>query len=278
MTAAIREFAGLSLGRPLIVGIVNATPDSFSSVGRFPVPEQAIAHGRKLIADGADILDIGGESTRRGATPVPLEEELRRVLPVIAGLRDAGVPLSCDTYKPEMMAAALDAGATIVNDIRALRWGGMDLVAARGAAVILGHMKGEPATMNDAPEYDDVVAEVRDFLAERVAACVEAGIPHERIAVDPGFGFGKARRHNMALLHELDSLAALDCAICVGASRKFAPKGATEEMRLAGSLVAAVVAVRNGASLVRVHDVAAHKGALALLPEMAEAATPPAKA
>ncbi|HEY7610190.1 MAG TPA: dihydropteroate synthase [Alphaproteobacteria bacterium] len=269
MSPVPREFAGLKLDRPLLMGIVNVTPDSFSDGGAFFDAERAIRHGRHLIAEGADILDIGGESTRPGATPVEPEEEKRRVLPVIEGLSDAGVPLSCDTSKPEVMAAALDAGARIINDVRALRLGGIDLIAARGAAVILGHMQGEPATMNVEPHYADVVAEVRAFLAERVAACIVAGIPPERIAVDPGFGFGKRRRHNMALLHDLGALAAFDVTICVGASRKFSPKDATEEMKLAGSLIAAVVAVRNGARILRVHDVAEHKAALELLPDLA---------
>lgn len=271
MPPAPLEFAGLSLARPRLMGIVNVTPDSFADGGRHGDAERAIRHGLTLLREGADILDIGGESTRPGAVPVPLSEEMRRVLPVIEGLRGAGVPLSCDTYKPEMMAAALDAGATVVNDVWALRWGGMDLLAGRGASVILGHMKGEPATMNDAPEYDDVVAEVKAFLAERVAACVEAGIPKEHIAIDPGFGFGKKRRHNMALLHEIEALADIGCAICVGASRKFTPKDGTDEMKVAGSLVAAMVAARNGAHILRVHDVAPHKAALGLLPEQAEA-------
>ena len=268
MSPAPREFAGLKLDRPLLMGIVNVTPDSFSDGGAYFDAERAIKHGANLVAEGADILDIGGESTRPGAEPVDLEEEKRRVLPVIEGLRDAGVPLSCDTSKPELMAAALDAGARIINDVRALRLGGIDLIAARGAAVILGHMQGEPATMNVEPHYDDVVAEVRAFLAERVAACIVAGIPPERIAVDPGFGFGKRRRHNMALLHDLGALAAFDVTICVGASRKFSPKDASDEMKLAGSLIAAVVAVRNGARILRVHDVAEHKTALALLPDL----------
>ena len=264
---APREFAGLRLDRPLLMGIVNVTPDSFSDGGAYHDAERAIKHGKSLVAEGADILDIGGESTRPGAAPVDAEEEKRRVLPVIEGLRAAGVPLSCDTSKPEIMAAALDAGAGIVNDVRALRLGGIEIVAARGAAVILGHMQGEPATMNLEPLYEDVVAEVRAFLAERVAACLAAGIPRERIAVDPGFGFGKRRRHNMALLHELGTLAGLDCTICVGASRKFSPKDAPDEMKLAGSLVAAVIAVRNGARILRVHDVSEHKAALDLLPD-----------
>jgi dihydropteroate synthase len=266
MSPAPREFAGLKLDRPLLMGIVNVTPDSFSDGGAFFDAERAIKQGRHLVAEGADILDIGGESTRPGAAPVVTEEEKRRVLPVIEGLRGAGVPLSCDTSKPEVMAAALDAGARIINDVRALRLGGMELIAARGASVILGHMQGEPATMNVEPHYENVVAEVRAFLAERVAACIVAGIPPERIAVDPGFGFGKRRRHNMALLHELGALAAFDVTICVGASRKFSPKNATDEMKLAGSLIAAVVAVRNGARILRVHDVAEHKAALELLP------------
>jgi dihydropteroate synthase len=268
MSPAPREFAGLKLDRPLLMGIVNVTPDSFSDGGAYFDAERAIRHGKQLVSQGADILDIGGESTRPGAEPVDAEEEKRRVLPVIEGLREAGAALSCDTSKPDVMAAALDAGARIVNDVRALRLGGLDLIAARGASVILGHMQGEPATMNVEPRYGDVVAEVRAFLAERVAACLAAGIPAERLAIDPGFGFGKRRRHNMALLHELGDLAKLDCTICVGASRKFSPKEASDEMKLAGSLVAAVIAVRNGARILRVHDVSEHKAALELLPDL----------
>jgi dihydropteroate synthase len=268
MSPAPREFAGLSLDRPLLMGIVNVTPDSFSDGGAYFDAERAIKHGLSLIAEGADILDIGGESTRPGAEPVDVEEEKRRVLPVIEGLRERGAPLSCDTSKPEVMAAALDAGARIVNDVRALRLGGIDLVGARRASVILGHMQGEPATMNLEPRYEDVVAEVRAFLAERAVACVTAGIPRTRIAIDPGFGFGKKRRHNMALLHELGALAELGCTICVGASRKFSPQDAPDEMKLAGSLVAAMIAVRNGARILRVHDVSEHKSALELLPDL----------
>ena len=268
MPPAPREFAGVKLDRPLLMGIVNVTPDSFSDGGAYFDAERAIKHGKSLVAAGADILDIGGESTRPGAAPVDAEEEKRRVVPVIEGLRAAGVPLSCDTSKPEIMEAALDVGVSIINDVRALRLGGIDIVAARGASVILGHMQGEPATMNLEPHYEDVVAEVRAFLEERVAACVSAGIPLGRIAVDPGFGFGKRRRHNMALLHELGALAGLGCAICVGASRKFSPKDAPDEMKLAGSLVAAVIAVRNGARILRVHDIAEHKAALDLLPDL----------
>ncbi len=250
------------------MGIVNVTPDSFSDGGAHFDAERAIKHGKSLVAEGADILDIGGESTRPGAAPVDIEEEKRRVVPVIEGLRAAGVAISCDTSKPEIMEAALDAGASIVNDVRALRIGGIGIIAARGASVILGHMQGEPATMNVEPRYEDVVAEVRAFLAERVAVCLAASIPPEHIAVDPGFGFGKRRRHNMALLHELGALADLGCTICVGASRKFSPKDAPDEMKLAGSLVAAVIAVRNGARILRVHDVAEHKAALDLLPDL----------
>jgi dihydropteroate synthase len=275
MLPALREFAGLKLDRPLIMGIVNVTPDSFSDGGSYLDAERAIKHGKSLIAEGADILDIGGESTRPGASPVETEDERRRVLPVIEGLREAGIPLSCDTSKPDVMAAALDAGARIVNDVRALRLGGIEILAGRGASVILGHMQGEPATMNVEPRYADVVGEVRVFLAERVATCRAAGLAPERIAVDPGFGFGKRRRHNMALLHELGTLAGLDCTICVGASRKFSPKEASDEMKLAGSLVAAVIAVRNGARILRVHDVAEHRAAIDLLPDLSPAAPSP---
>ena len=228
MPFAPREFAGLKLDRPLIMGIVNVTPDSFSDGGAYFDAERAIKHGKSLVAAGADILDIGGESTRPGADPVETEEEKRRVLPVIEGLRAAGVPLSCDTSNPEIMEAALAAGASIVNDVRALRRGGIGIVAARGASVILGHMLGEPATMN-----------------------LEPIIVMFDLAVQPE-----------------GALAGLGCTICVGASRKFSPKDAPDEMKLAGSLVAAVIAVRNGARILRVHDVAEHKTALDLLPDL----------
>ncbi len=266
MPPAPLAFAGLALDRPILMGVVNVTPDSFSDGGDFFAADKAIAHGRRLIAEGAAILDIGGESTRPGASPVSLDEERRRALPAIEGLRGCGAVLSIDTYKPEIMAAALDAGAAIVNDVFALTGKGcLEIVAARKACVILGHSKGAPAEMNRAPDYGDVVAEVRDYLAARLAACVAAGLPRERVALDPGLGFGKQRRHNLALLHGLNALAALGHPLCVGASRKFAPKDAAPEIKLTSSIAAAIEAVRNGARILRVHDVAATKAALAVV-------------
>jgi dihydropteroate synthase len=258
-----QHFAGMILGRPLLMAVVNVTPDSFS--GGFANTDDATAHARRLIEEGADILDIGGESTRPGAHPVGAAEECERVVPVIKALAPLGVPLAVDSYKPEVMAAALNAGATIVNDVFALAKGGLAVAATRRPWLILGHSRGDPPTMNVAPEYRDVVAEVRDDLAERIAACATAGIPRDRIAVDPGLGFGKKRRHNLALLQGLADLAALGCPLCVGASRKFAPREAAAEIKLATSIAAAVIAARNGAHILRVHDVAATRAALALL-------------
>jgi dihydropteroate synthase len=252
-------------GRPLLMGVVNATPDSFSDGGRFLDPAAAVAHGRRLVAEGADIVDIGGESTRPGATPVAEDEEWRRVGPVISGLADAGAILSIDTSKPGIMARALDAGCAVVNDVFALTHGGAETVARHGASVVLGHFKGAPATMNAAPTYADVVAEVAAFLAARRDACRAAGIARERILLDPGLGFGKARRHNLALLHGLAGLAALGQPLVVGASRKFAPPDAADDVKLATSIAAALVAAANGAAILRVHDVAATRAALAVV-------------
>ena len=210
--------------RTLVMGIVNVTPDSFSDGGLFTGPRDAIAYGVQLAADGADILDVGGESTRPGSDPVPVEEELARVVPVVAGLAEAapeGIALSVDTRRPEVATAALDAGASIVNDVTAGSEPTMFEVArAMGAGLVLMHMLGEPKTMQDAPRYDDVVTEVRDFLGDRVEAAAAAGIERERVCVDPGIGFGKDLDHNLALLREIDSFAGLGVPVMVGASRK----------------------------------------------------------
>jgi len=233
------------------MGIVNATPDSFHR--RHPDPGAAIAHAHRLIADGADIIDLGGESTRPGAAPVPEDDELARVIPVLRGLRDAKVPISIDTYKPGVMRAALDAGAAIVNDVTALRApGAIELVASRGASAVLVHMQGEPATMNVAPRYDDVTREVFEFLSERVAACLAAGIARANLAVDPGIGFGKTKAHSRALLDGLDTFGRLGCAVLIGISGK-----------LPNHVAEAVAAAAKGAQILRVHDVAATRTALA---------------
>lgn len=257
----------LDVTRPCAMGIVNVTPDSFSDGGRYAAADRAIAHGLELVAQGADILDVGGESTRPGAVPVPLEEELRRVLPVVEALAaQSGVPVSVDTYKPEVMRAALAAGASMINDVYALRQpGAVEAVASSHAAVCLMHMRGTPQTMQDDPRYHDVVAEVREFLAARVAVCEAAGISRDRIVVDPGFGFGKRSVHNLALLRDLGALQDLGCPVLVGLSRKSVlgqVTGNAVDARLHASIAAAVLAAAKGARILRVHDVGATVDAL----------------
>jgi dihydropteroate synthase len=258
----------LDLTRPRVMGVVNATPDSFSDGGRYLDPAQAIAHARQLVADGADIVDVGGESTRPGADEVSAAAECARVLPVVRALARDGAIVSVDTSKPEVIRAAVDAGASMINDVRALRVAGaLDAAAASGAAVCLMHMKGDPRTMQQAPQYADVVADVREFLAERIDAARAAGIPSERIAVDPGFGFGKTLEHNVAVMRGLPALAALGYPVLVGYSRKSslgAITGRGPHDRLAASLAAALVAIARGARIVRVHDVRETVDALAV--------------
>ena len=250
------------------MGIVNATPDSFSDGGRHFEVAQAVAHGRKLIEEGADLLDIGGESSRPGAQSVSVEEELRRVLPVIEALTGFGVPLSVDTVKPEVMRRATIAGASFINDIAALQApGALAAAAESGAAVCLMHMRGEPRTMQAEPYYDDVVTEVRDFLVRRVAAAQAAGIEAERIIVDPGFGFGKRLAHNLALLRHLERFCDLGAGLLAGLSRKSMLgeiTGRKVSDRDTASVAAALLAAQNGARILRVHDVAATKDALAV--------------
>ena len=257
------------LDRPLVAGVVNVTPDSFSDGGRYLEPVAAIAHARRLTDEGADLIDIGAESSRPGASSLSTELELSRLLPVLEGLRDSPVPISVDTTKPEVMRAGIGAGAAMINDIGALRSpGALEAVAASDAAVCLMHMQGEPRTMQQSPSYDDVVAEVRAFLAERVAAAEARGIARERIVIDPGFGFGKTVAHNFELLRNLHRLAEMGLPGMAGWSRKstlgaVTGRGAGE--RLAGSIAAALLAVQHGATIVRVHDVAATRDALAVL-------------
>ena len=257
----------LLLDCPRIMGIVNVTPDSFSDGGLHASVDAAISHALELAAQGADILDIGGESTRPGATPVSLEDELRRVIPVIEALRERSpLPISIDTSKPEVMRAAIAAGAGMINDVRALgREGAMDAVAELGVPVCLMHMQGEPATMQDDPRYEDVVAEVHAFFTQRLFACQMAGIDRKEIIVDPGFGFGKTLEHNLRLLRQLPRLVELGVPVLAGLSRKGmigAITGRAMDERVVGSAVAALIAVQNGAAIVRVHDVAATCDAL----------------
>ena len=256
------------------MGVVNVTPDSFSDGGRFLDPKAAIDRGNALIEEGADILDIGAESSRPGARGVSADEELSRLMPVIEELRDCAVPISVDTVKPEVMRAAIAAGASMINDITALRSpGALETVAESDVGVCLMHMQGEPRSMQQEPRYRDVVAEVGAFLAERVAAAEGAGIARERVVVDPGFGFGKTVEHNFELLRHLDLIAALGRPVMVGWSRKStlgAITGRAAGDRLAASLAAALLAVQHGAKIVRVHDVAATRDALKVLAAVGE--------
>ena len=257
---------------PLIMGIVNVTPDSFSDGGCFLDPAAALAHARDLIAQGADLLDIGGESTRPRAEPVPADDEIARVIPVIAAIRaESDIPISIDTMKPAVARAAMAAGATIWNDVMALTWAQDSLAVAAelGCGVILMHMRGAPATMQDDPRYDDVVGEVADYLEQRARAAMGAGVQREAIQLDPGIGFGKTAEHSLTLLAHLDRIVALGFPVVLGVSRKGflaridrAAKDAQD--RLAGSLAAALAGARAGVATLRVHDVRETRQALAV--------------
>lgn len=258
-----------SLERPLLMGIVNVTPDSFSDGGQHASADAAISHARRLIDEGARILDIGGESTRPGAEPVPLKRELERVLPVIESLRHAGVALSVDTCKPEVMRAALDAGADIINDVTGFRQqAARDVIASHpSCGICIMHMQGEPRTMQSAPQYSDVVAEVSAELAHAANLIQALGVDSSRIALDPGFGFGKTQAHNYTLLRRINEIVSLTYPVLIGVSRKSmigAVTGRSIDQRLAGSVAAALLAVNLGARVVRVHDVQATRDALAV--------------
>lgn len=248
------------------MGIVNVTPDSFSDGGHLQNAQQAVAHALTLAEQGADILDVGGESTRPGATPVSEDEELRRVLPVIEALVARGLAVSADTRKPRVMREAISAGAAMVNDVMALREpGAIEAVAKSGVAACLMHMQGEPQSMQATPHYDDVAAEVRAFLAQRIAACEAAGIHRSRLVIDPGFGFGKTLAHNFILLKNLGQLAELGVPVLAGMSRKSMLGALIDkpvDQREYAGVAAHLAAVARGAAIVRVHDVAAMKDAL----------------
>ena len=260
----------LRLDQPRIAGIINVTPDSFSDGGLHFDAGAAIAHGLRLVEEGADLLDVGGESTRPGADEVSAQEEIARVVPVIEALaKQTSVPIAIDTSKPEVMRAAVAAGAGFINDVFALRRdGALDAAVDLKVPVCLMHMQGEPRTMQQDPRYDDVVSDVRRFLAERIFACETSGIDKKRIVVDPGFGFGKTLEHNLALLRALDQFAALGVPLLVGLSRKamIATLTGREKHadRAAGSAAAALLAVQKGAAIVRVHDVGVTRDALAV--------------
>jgi len=268
VTAPRADFAGLSLSRTLLMGIVNVTPDSFSDGGAFECPEEAIAHCRALIEAGADILDIGGESTRPGSEPVPLSVERERVVPVLTALADCGVAISIDTRKAALMAEATKLGAAIINDVTALTFEpeSAATAAASGAHVVLMHCKGDPKTMQQSPTYRDVVIEVYDALADRLAEAEAAGIPRERIAVDPGLGFGKTYPHNLQIMEHLTQFHGLGVTLLLGASRKgfvgYVTGVEEAKARVHGSVGMALAAAAQGVQIQRVHDVAATRHAL----------------
>jgi dihydropteroate synthase len=259
----------LALDRPRIMGIVNITPDSFSDGGAFLHAQRAIDHGHRLVEEGADLLDLGAESTRPGAQSVSAAEELDRLLPVLMELARLDIPISVDTLKPPVMRDAIAAGASMINDVNAFRAAGaIEAMASTQAALCVMHMQGEPRTMQANPSYSDVVGEVDSFLRERIAVLSSAGVAHERIAIDPGFGFGKNLDHNLALLRALAQFRGAGVAVLAGLSRKSmlgAITGRPASERLPASIAAALLAVQRGADIVRVHDVAATRDALAIL-------------
>ncbi|MEQ8807114.1 MAG: dihydropteroate synthase [Rhodospirillales bacterium] len=279
MTASVSaapSFAGLTLDRPRLMAVINATPDSFSDGGEAFALADALSRGRTFLAEGADILDVGGESTRPGAEPVSAQEEIRRVVPVIEALAAEGALISIDSRRAEVMRAAVNAGARIINDVSALRGeGALETAADLGVPVILMHMQGEPGTMQDNPTYDDVVAEVRAGLLARVRACREAGIAAQDIALDPGIGFGKTVAHNLLLLAHLDGLTAIGHPVVLGVSRKSyiakIDRDVPPAERVAGSLATALAAWDQGVRVFRVHDVAEHRQALAVYGAIANA-------
>jgi len=261
------------------MGIVNVTPDSFFDGGRFLDPAGAVAHARRLMAEGADILDVGGESTRPGAEPVSESDEIARVAPVIAAIRaESAIPISVDTMKPGVAAAACAVGATMWNDVSALSFDPDSLAVAAelGCGVVLMHMQGDPRTMQAAPRYDDVVAEVADYLAARAAAAIGAGVARESIWLDPGLGFGKTAEHTLVLIRNLERIVALGFPVLAGASRKssiarIAGDRSGPDQRLGGSIAVALAAARAGVAAIRVHDVAATRQALAVAEAIGQA-------
>ncbi len=265
------SYKTLDLTRPVVMGVLNVTPDSFSDGGRFQDLETAVAHGLRLVEDGASIVDVGGESTRPGATPVGVDEELRRVVPVVERLHRAApeVIISVDTGKPEVIREATAAGAGLINDVRALTEpGALEMAATSGSAVCLMHMQGDPRTMQQAPRYVDVVKEVKAFLDERAQACRAAGIPSDRLVIDPGFGFGKTLEHNLELLRRLPELTAGEQPVLVGLSRKSIVgtlTGRSAVERVHGSVALAVIAAMGGARIIRAHDVSATVDALKIV-------------
>lgn len=276
-TARRPPWAGFALDRPIIMGIVNVTPDSFSDGGEFVDAEAAIRHAQRLLEEGAEIIDVGGESTRPGAAPIPPEEEARRVVPVVRALAEAGAVVSIDTRHAAVMGVALEAGARIINDVTGLAGDpeSLAVVATSQAPLVLMHMKGDPTTMQELAAYDDVVVEVAEWLDARIAVCAQAGIPRERIVVDPGIGFAKTGAHNLEILARLATFHGLGCGILIGASRKsfigHLARAATPKDRLPGSLAAVLAALAQRAHILRVHDVAETRQAVAVWQAIADA-------
>lgn len=271
MSTQIPDFAAIN-----IMGVINITPDSFSDGGRFLASSDAVEHARRLIDEGADILDIGGESTRPGAEQVDVDEELNRTIPVIEAIRQfSDIPISIDTSKPEVMLKAAMVGASMINDVWALRQpGALQAAAETGLPVCLMHMLGEPGTMQQDPQYEDVVAEVKKFFRDRIFSCMQAGIPEKNLLLDPGFGFGKTLQHNLLLLKNLAQLKALGYPLLVGMSRKSMLGQILDKplaQRLYGSLSAAVIAAMSGANIIRVHDVTETRDALAIVKALNQA-------
>lgn len=277
LTKSRAPIAGLSMDQPRLMGVINVTPDSFSDGGRWPTIDAAVAHGRALRDAGADILDIGGESTRPGSDPVSVDEELQRVLPVVEHLAADGALVSIDTRRAAVMRAACDAGARVINDVSALTGpGALQAAKETGAAIVLMHMRGAPRTMQDAPVYDHAPYEITRYLMDRVAACVAAGIPREAIVVDPGIGFGKTVAHNLQVLEQLNLFHATGCAVLIGASRKsfigFLTDCQIADRRVPGSLAVASIAVSQGVQFHRVHDVAETRQAVTIARAISDAA------
>jgi len=263
-----KAFAGTRLNKPIIVGVLNVTPDSFSDGGDFMTPIDAISRAAAIVAEGADIVEIGAESTRPGATPLGEREELERLLPVVNAVVAEGIRVSVDTRRLNVMRAVIDAGVCIINDVTALTWdaASTEIIASSGASVVLMHMKGDPRTMQDDPRYNLASAEIYEWLSQRVEACVRSGIAKERIAIDPGFGFGKTTKHNKEILERIGMFHGIGCALSIGVSRKSFLGNLTgshvPKQRLAATIAATMVAISQGAQIHRVHDVAAVKQAI----------------
>jgi dihydropteroate synthase len=259
---------------PLVMGIVNVTPDSFSDGGQYNQIEQTVRHAEKLVAEGADLLDIGGESTRPGAVDVSVQQELDRVIPVIQKLKQFNLPISIDTSKAEVMHAAINAGAGLINDVYGFRReGSVEAAAILGVPLCIMHMLGEPRTMQKQPHYDNVISDVKSFFQQQIQTLTQAGVIRENIIIDPGFGFGKSLAHNCQLLKELRQFESMDLPILVGLSRKSMIgqlTNKTVDQRLAGSVTAAVIAAQNGAKIIRVHDVAETVDALKIVSAMSK--------